>query len=177
MVTSAFDITIRALECQKCAAPINAPSAGGQVTCHYCGAVNHIGVRRSDAPGQAQSMADEVARLSQLKSQLEHPVHGHPYDMSRPSGGMRGDEPDAVIKKAWQAAKATGAGASPDSQRRLCWLALRLASSEARRDEITARAVLETALDLLPDVGHRMQGDDGYRRTTLHDRRANARFP
>jgi hypothetical protein len=154
--TTIFDIAIRMLECQACGAPIAAPIGGGQVSCEYCRAVNSISVRRADAPSAPASMTSEVARLGRLKAQLDHPIGGHAYSLDRPPLGW-GDGPPTVerLEGAWQRAK-LAPGASPEEQRTLFWLAMKLADArQTRGQQREARATLETALDRLSDGGHR----------------------
>lgn len=151
-----FDITIRALECQQCAAPISAPRAGGQAACGYCGTVNLVATRGVDAPAQPASMADEVVRLSQLKSQLEHPVTGHAYDLTRPPAGLGAHIAVEALEAVWREARSAENRASPAGQHKLCWVAMTLADRKLRAGEaLASRVVLETSLDVLEDAGHR----------------------
>lgn len=101
-------------------------------------------------------MADDIARLSRLKAQLEHPVSGHPYELDRPPIGwpvqQAGSTPDPQrLKAEWTAAKDRAASArSAEEQRSLLWIALHLTDAKSGVGQhIEARAVLETALDLL----------------------------
>ena len=96
MKSTAFDVHIRTLECDRCGAPIATGEHGGQVTCAYCGVVNIVETRRVAAgAGTKRSMADEVARLSRLKAQQLNPVQAHAYDLTRPPCGLSGGR-DAV---------------------------------------------------------------------------------
>jgi hypothetical protein len=106
-------------------------------------------------------MADEVARLSRLKAQLEHPISGHAYDLDRPPLGWSPGEigsPAGVNRAAaeWQQARQSPPPAVPEEQRKLCWLAMVLANAQrASGQPVKARAVLETVLEMLQDEGHR----------------------
>ncbi|MEJ7731576.1 MAG: hypothetical protein WKG00_20480 [Polyangiaceae bacterium] len=161
MTTTSFDIAVRTLECSRCGGPIAAPLAGARTTCRYCGAENVIAgrTRRGLTTAGQPSLGDEVARRSRLQAQVDHPLPGNPYDMRQlPPGWAPGDETRLDrLRDAWKTAKASAAGARlPAQQRALLWLALRLADAEHRgRNGLASRAVLETALDLLPDAGHR----------------------
>jgi DNA-directed RNA polymerase subunit RPC12/RpoP len=156
-----FDFEVRTLECASCGGPIEAPKEGGHTRCSYCGATNVVEHRTADARAHRKpSMAEEVARLSRLKSQLLNPVSGHIYDLERRPMDFGHIDPlgssgFARLKSTWDQAK-TVAAAPPGSEqdRRLCWTALRLADHYRRnRDAIHARAVLETALDRVGDGG------------------------
>jgi hypothetical protein len=157
VANNAFDISIRALECQQCAAPVSAPKRGGHTTCEYCGTVNVVVTREVDAPAQASSLADEVVRLSQLKSQLEHPVTGHAYDLNRPPAGLGAHTSTAALVAAWRGFRdAPETAASPAGQHRLCWVVMTVADRKLRAGRaLESRAVLETSLDVLSDAGHR----------------------
>mgnify|MGYP002632528245 CR=1 FL=1 len=154
---NAFDITIRALECQQCAAPVSAPKGGGQVACDYCGAVNLVVTRGVDAPSATSSLADDVLRLSQLKSQLEHPVTGHAYDLSRPPAGLGLHTSTAALDAVWRGLRADAESAqTPAAQHKMCWVVMTLADRRLSAGKaLESRAILETALDLLADAGHR----------------------
>lgn len=161
MTTTSFDIAVRTLECSRCGGPIAAPLAGARTTCRYCSAENVIAGRTRrglTAVGQP-SLGDEVARRSRLQAQVDHPLPGNPYDMRAPPPGWGpADATDLQrLRQAWKTAKPSAAGARlPAEQRNLLWLALHLADAEVRaRNGLASRAVLETALDLLPDAGHR----------------------
>jgi len=162
-MTTSFDSSVRTIECSRCGAPVAAPQAGGRLPCRYCGTLNDINTRKADTEGRRPpSLADDVARLSRLKAQVEHPVSGHPYELDRPPVGWpfqpAGSTPDPQrLKAEWTAAKARAASArSPEEQRGLLWIALRLTDAKsAVGQRIEARALLETALDLLDDPGHR----------------------
>jgi hypothetical protein len=147
-----FDVRVRTLECPRCGAPVSAAMLGGRAQCAYCSAVFEVATRASDARAHAApSAADEVARLSRLKAQLEHPVTGHPYDLERAAASAAG----VSLRDAWLRSK-TAPVATPDEGRLLCWIALRLAEAErAAGRPLQARAALETALDRLTDEGHR----------------------
>lgn len=130
--------------------------------CRYCGASNEVGGRqRSEKAGRvAPSMAEDVARLSRLKAQIEAPLTGHVYDLSQPPLGLT-EPPDAGrlewLEARWAEAKSeAAANGDPQTQHRLCWVAFRLADAydEANRRDYE-RAVLETALERLADEGHR----------------------
>jgi hypothetical protein len=152
MSGTTFDVHVRSLECPRCGAPVKGAIDGGLVPCAYCGAEVEIAVRaRAERAGTARSLGDEVARLSRLRAQLENPVEGHAYDLRRAGVDAR----DVSLRDAWTRAK-THPPATPEAGRLLCWMALQLAKAEREAGRPAyARAALETALDRLPDDGHR----------------------
>lgn len=162
MKSTAFDVHVRTLQCSRCGAPIATGERGGQVTCAYCGTTQVLASRPVAAgAGAKRSMADEVARLSRLKAQQEHPVGAHAYDLTRPATGFRADElgtPQGFERavRSFQEGRGSADHSSPEAQRDRCWLALAVSEGyQVRAKPLEARAVLETALDELPDEGHR----------------------
>lgn len=159
MTQTLFDIAVRTVECARCGAPFAASMAGGETTCRYCGSTNTVSGRTALSTRRAatSSLAEEVARRSRLKAQLEHPIAGNPYDLAQPPPGWSGRDASSLerLRSAWKGEKA-GAASTPGRQRHLLWVAVRLAEAEQRAGHgLAARAVLETALDLLADEGHR----------------------
>jgi len=76
---------VRVLMCTQCGAPVEASSAGGMLTCDYCGATLHVGAAHTGpidfghadlglSPEQA-----EAARLQSLRKQAEHYDENGPY--------------------------------------------------------------------------------------------------
>jgi hypothetical protein len=91
---------------------------------------------------------------------LSNRSEGHIYDLDRlPMGWSQADlqRPSALdrLRAAWLKAK-TSNETDPESQRTKLWLALTLAQALFRsNNRDRGRAVLESALDILPDSGHR----------------------
>jgi hypothetical protein len=84
MNTTIFDVRIRTVECERCGAPVECPRNGGNIPCRYCGSINAIATRSLDVTARkSESMAESVARMGRLKSQLDSPLEGHPYDLER----------------------------------------------------------------------------------------------
>lgn len=153
----AFDVEVRAVECTNCGAPLQAPASGGTVSCTFCGTSNVVSVRPADGGERPESAAEDVARLERLAAQVKSAVVDNPFDLSRPPTGVRPDAPTETLRAEYEQRKA-----QPDlaqlvsSQHALCWLASTLAErSLTEGDALRARATLETALDHLPDPGHR----------------------
>jgi hypothetical protein len=105
-------------------------------------------------------MVQDVARLSRLQAQLSHPVSGHAYDLRQPPFGWTQDAAKSPLaldrmQREWTHLKSVAA-ASPEQQRHLLWFSFALADAYDRSNRpLQERAVLETALDLLSDAGHR----------------------
>lgn len=108
------------------------------------------------------SFASEVARRFRLKAQLEHPLAGHPYDMSIPPPGF--DETsveDAAgserLIEVFKACVTEATGTSDlEIQRRLVWTALHLEDEYERRSRADGGlAALKAALGALSDRGHK----------------------
>lgn len=158
MGTTSFDIGVRTLECARCGAPIGASATGGEVACRYCGSATVVARRATLGRSRgAPTLADELARRSRLAAQLEHPIEPNPYAMAKAPRGLSGAPALAQLREAWTSAKGRAAAGQrgPAEQRELVWCALHLSEAELRqRNVVAARAVLETALDLLADAGH-----------------------
>ena len=159
--TTSFDIHVRTLECKRCGAPVATDQGGGEITCRYCGVVNVLPTRHAaQGAGAVRSLADEVARLSRLKAQLVNPISAHAYDLDLPPmGWQKGQvhQPAGQERASteWRSARANPSPL-PEEQRKICWLSLALADGYRRAKEpLKARAVLETALEMLADDGHR----------------------
>ena len=161
MPTTAYDYRLRTIECPSCGAPLVAPQGGGQVTCQYCSTTSVVTAREvAPRAGVRSSLAEETARLSRLMAQLEHPVAGHPYDLTRPPLGYETWAPEhgAEVHRLlgeWTAALRVPPGAGAESQRRVCWMALQAVSAPAALDALRTRALLETTLGWLQDEGYR----------------------
>ncbi len=156
MKKTVFDVEVRTLECSQCGAPMITGRGGGTVQCDYCKAQSQIAVRARHVVERRGSMADEVARRARLKAQLDAPLTGHAYDLTRTPLGMSSVSGLPALRKQWQRAKPQVDASDAEAQRALCWLAFRLADALDREGQpLAERAVLETALDLLPDEGHR----------------------
>ena len=161
MNTTSFDIHVRTLECKRCGAPVATDQRGGEITCRYCGVVNVLSTRQAAAgAGVVRSLADEVARLSRLKAQLVNPISAHAYDLSLPPMGWKKGEvyQPAGMERASREWRAAREKPSPlaEEQRKLCWLTVSLADGYRRLGQpLKSRAVLETALEMLADDGHR----------------------
>jgi hypothetical protein len=166
MSNSAYTTQLRALLCPTCGAPVTTPPQGGGFTCGYCRAVGSIGARTDARPHHAPPPPqEEQARLAKLRFQYEQGQLASPYSaFVAPADlthlvALRPPHSWGPWFEAWKAAVA-GLIQQPTmpNQRRVFWLAqltgmavLNLGSTDPMR----ARAVRETALELLPDPGHK----------------------
>jgi len=175
MSNRAHATEIRMMLCPQCGAPVTGPAGGGQFQCGYCRTVGTIAARDDRSAGRASPLSPEQenARIQRLWLQLQQAESpqgnaGDPYDLNMVITDVAHllQTPPAEFAAAWQQAW-NGAVAmlhqdpSAVQQRRVFWLAQILGSSinpERGRDDAEwerRRAVIETALDLLPDPGHR----------------------
>jgi hypothetical protein len=139
--------------------------AGGQVRCDYCGATMQVGARpRESAREHVATEIDESARLAGLRAQVES------FDSDRAL--LRGPDgldafermlSDAATRAAglegfrqeWEKTRRVAAAgrATPETELQLLRLAFAIAEQYAQLDRADrARAVLETALDLIADA-------------------------
>ncbi|HMA93384.1 MAG TPA: hypothetical protein VKP30_11905, partial [Polyangiaceae bacterium] len=163
MTPKTFDYRLQTLNCPSCGAPVVTSREGGSVRCAYC-ASSCVVTARAPAPraGLRSSLAEEAARLSRLKAQLEHPVVGHFYDLTRPPSGFEQWVPGGAanverLLGEWSRAIQEPLGERAEVQRRVCWMALRVASVPipSAPDPMRTRVLLETTLGWLIDEGYR----------------------
>jgi hypothetical protein len=158
---NAFDHSLRMLECRKCGAPLAVPPHGGAVTCSYCGATMVLAGRVAETSSLASPLP-EPQRLEQLRAQLGY-AGPNRYDVTRAPAELRalmapgwaGAIPG--LRQSWMAAQARlYADASEDTQFGAYWIVLMLSQAYSdTREDVRRRAVLESALEILPDAGHR----------------------
>ncbi|MEZ4370182.1 MAG: hypothetical protein R3B07_05125 [Polyangiaceae bacterium] len=159
MQQQTFDTLTRVIECAHCGAPL-AGSEQTQVRCAYCGAANQVELRPREAV-KTLTPAQQIARMSALKAQFDHPVPGHVYDMDSPPPRLAHQRvhnrmASAEYAALWSQLRARPGPRDLEDQRSLTWVAIRAATtfSETGRPR-EARAKLETALDLVEDSGLR----------------------
>ncbi len=161
--------------CTQCGAPVEAPAQGNVVRCEYCGAQVLFGLRPAGPVQFANPQAQlglseeqmEAARLVSLAKQAEYyDASSNPYCYIEAPDDLEyiaaTDELSAeFLPMALQAfnmaiARCQASGCTLEDQRRVYWIARKLKNSWSRRDDpLKARAVIETAYDLLPDPGYR----------------------
>lgn len=159
MQQQTFDTLTRVIECAHCGAPLTG-SEQTQVRCAYCGVTNHVELRPREAV-KTLTPAQQIARMSALKAQFDHPVPGHVYDMDSPPPRLAHQRvhnrmASAEYAALWSQLRAKPGPRDLEDQRSLTWVAIRAATtfSETGRPR-EARAKLETALDLVEDSGLR----------------------
>jgi len=161
--------------CTNCGAPVSSPAQGSVAACEFCGAEVRFGIEPSGPirfidPRQALGLSPEkmeAARLASLKKQAEHyDTSSNPYCYIEAPDDLEyisaTDElSEEFLPMALQAfnvavGRCQKSGGGMQEQRRVFWIARKLKNSWTRRDEpLKARAVLETAYDLLQDPGYR----------------------
>lgn len=162
---NAYTTEIRALLCTRCGAPITLPAAGNIFQCKYCGVSGTVEDRRApEPPRAAPGPQEEYARLMKLRMQYQQgPTALAPYGFVPPQdvaylAGLRPPHSLGPWFEAWkQAVALLQASGSPLDQMRVAWLARSVSAvylGLVNSDPLRARAVLETALDLLRDPGH-----------------------
>ena len=167
MAGTVYDYKVKTIECTNCGAPITGTLAGGRVTCEYCSAVLVISPRVREQ--RTATTIDEKTRIAGMWAQLEADHPSNPLRLQVPEGLEHIDsmlrEPASrpaglqAYRQEWERARQAVAGsASPGLAQTtgLFRIATRLEmiyhqDGEHRR----ARAVLETALDLLPSPDQR----------------------
>ena len=166
MTSNAYTTQLRALMCPNCGAPVTTSPQGGQYQCGYCRALGSVGARMD---GRAQrpppSPAEEHARLAKLRFQYEQGHLASPYStFSAPTdvvhlAELRPPHSWGPWFEAWKYAVALVAQQPNEhNQKRVAWLVQLTATpvlSLASQDPTRTRAIRETALDILPDPGHK----------------------
>lgn len=136
-----FDFTVRAIACINCGAPQRIPPAGGTVECSHCRSTLVVEPRRTEAgqPERPPLPASAYDLEAFLRSTGQD---GKPWSESLP-----------VFRQRWSEARQHP---ERDGGYPLFGATLMLATGHgALGDQVERRAVLETALELLPDRGHR----------------------
>jgi hypothetical protein len=169
MIEQSSAADIRMTLCPRCGAPVTTAATGGQFQCAYCKTVGIVAGRDDRPVGSPLAPDQERARVERLRIQQQQGNDADPYDMTKVLSDVAHilTVAPAEFRGAWlgawkQAVATLNASPSvPINQRRVFWLTAILSSSgnpDRGRDEaewMWRRAVIETALDLLPDPGHR----------------------
>ena len=148
---------IKAGLCTQCKAPLPSYAPGTSVQCEYCKTFNYIPTADKTP---SESLGTEIVRLSKLKSQLDHPVSGHAYDLVHSPLSWIRDGRITIGQKAhalkeWEKLSRSNSSTSSKQQRQILWLALKTADlSVTIGDHVQIAQILERALQLLPDAGH-----------------------
>lgn len=153
-----YSYTLRILTCAQCGAPLEASEAGGSFTCQYCGASSSF-ARRDASADVSAAKAGEAAQISEqeryarLRQQDRQPA---PLPDGIAALLVEGHLPAERVPRAeaeWRDVRSQMA-ISPSFPicERFFHLTVLLAP---HFDERRRRAALETAVELLPDPGHR----------------------
>jgi hypothetical protein len=162
---NAYTTEVRAVLCSRCGAPITLSAADNVFQCKYCGASGTVDVRRDPATqAVVPSAQEEAARMARLRMQYEMGSAGNPYAGFMPPpdvaylASLRPPQSVGPWFEAWkQAVVLLRASGTPLDQLRVLWLARSVSAVYlllVYADPWKSRAVLETALDLLPDPAH-----------------------
>ena len=166
MSNNAYTTQLRALICPSCGAPVTTPPQGGAFQCSYCRAVGSVAARLDARPhATPPSPAQEQARLAKLRFQYEQGAQASPYStFVAPQDvthlvGLRPPNSWGPWFEAWKSAVSLLAQQPTEhNQKRVFWLS-QLTSTAVLNlgltDPARGRAIRETALELLPDPGHK----------------------
>ena len=156
MADTVYSHALRILTCARCGAPLEASVEGGELRCGYCGAVQVLSRReeerdrRRPSEGRDLPESERVARL-RAQERLDTPL---PPAVARMlvDGALR-REAVAAARAAWKEARArVPDGRSSPLEEKLYHLTLALEPCLPERER---RSLLETAVEVLPDRGHR----------------------
>jgi hypothetical protein len=158
---SVFSTDVRIVMCASCGSPVTTPRFGGEYQCAHCHTKGTVPARSDRGDFTMLSQGQQQARVEMLRAQAANPKND-PYSLRMPLDDVAhlvGMTPDSFLP-AWQREWARAVGLlhtarSMTSERRVYWLAATLAAAKTQMDGTTLRAVIETALDLLSDPGHR----------------------
>lgn len=156
--STVYSYSLRILTCAQCGAPLDASEAGGNYTCTYCGASSHFARRDTSADvtaaraGMAAAIS-ESERFARLRAQDRQPAPLPDAIAALLVDGHLPHERVAAAEKDWRDVRSQMA-ISPSFPigERFFHLTVLLAP---HFDERRRRAALETAIEVLPDAGHR----------------------
>jgi predicted RNA-binding Zn-ribbon protein involved in translation (DUF1610 family) len=166
MSNNAYTTQLRALICPSCGAPVTTPPQGGAFQCGYCRAVGNVAARMDARPhATPPSPAQEQARLAKLRFQYEQGAQASPYStFVAPQDvthlvSLRPPNSWGPWFEAWKSAVALLAQQPTEhKQKRVFWLSQLTGTAVLNlglTDPTRGRAIRETALELLPDAGHK----------------------
>lgn len=157
-MTTLYSHTLRILTCANCGALLEAQPEGGSFTCGYCGAVSQLQRRdeaadrtaAAEARSSAPSESERYARLRQQDAQ------GAPLPGGLAAWVVNGALPSERVEAADELWRQTRAEMAITPSFPVCERFFHLTVLLAPHlDERRRRAALETAVELLPDAGHR----------------------
>jgi len=145
-----FGFEIRVLMCHQCGAPLEAATSGGSFRCEYCGVINHIVPRQTEAqlkPSTAQ--LGEAARMGRLWAQDGKPI-SPPASVSRllVNGELRARKVKKAIDIFNSTRKEVESSSDHAASERLTFLTLVLYNHYVKEnDKMRQRALLESAVE------------------------------
>lgn len=153
------------LLCDRCGAPVVTPATGGRFQCGYCHAIGEVRPR-DDRPFLAMQLSPdhEAERIRRLWSQLQQGPSADPYsvqivvaDVAHLATTSAPDFPAAWLAAWNRAVSIVRQSSERVDQHRVYWLAqcLDMAFAPRNADPAFRRAVYETALEVVPDLGYR----------------------
>lgn len=166
MASNAYTTQMRALMCPNCGAPVMTAPQGGTYQCSFCRTMGSVGARLDARPHKPPpSPAEEQARLAKLRFQKEQGHLASPYStFTAPAdvahlAQLLPPHSWGPWLEAWKYAVGLLAQQpSAHNQQRVFWLAQLTGTGVLNLgalDPTRARAIRETALELLPDPGHK----------------------
>lgn len=158
MVDNLFSHDLRILTCMQCGAPLEAAVGGGLFTCSFCGTANQLARRDERVDLQAAQEArgtavSEAERHARLREQDGRPPQLPPEVAALMKDGVVPPENVERAQTLWNTLRSqVGVGAPFATSERLFHLTLALTP---QLDPRQRRALLETAIEILGDSGHR----------------------
>lgn len=154
---SAYSHETRVLTCASCGAPLEAAISGGEVRCGYCSAVNQV-LRRDESADLERARQDtgvsEGERFARLREQDRQAPALPESLLPLVVDGSLPEERVPEARQQWLAARGQlAATPSFPVAERLFHLTVMIEPWLTK--EMERRALLETAVELLPDEGHR----------------------
>ncbi|MBI5536405.1 MAG: hypothetical protein HY898_27030 [Deltaproteobacteria bacterium] len=156
-MATVFSRSTRVLACNNCGAPLDVGVQAGAHRCAYCQATNQVSDRVDSMPGAPglvdTSSVSEAERIQRLREQDAKVWQTPPGLEDYLLGDDLTAEKLAAARQQWLTARrALQTGASFAEAERLFHLTLILAPTLPDRE---CRALLESAIELLPDEGFR----------------------
>lgn len=151
-----FGYAFRAVLCPRCGAPVSAPATGGAASCSHCGAGAQVSPRDERPLSQIEPAPPipEPERIMRLRAQVGRPLVPPPSLMTLLQDGQLAPWKAQEAWALWQGLRNELAAAPRvDAAETFFFLTLLLAAAETAPPR--KRALVETALDLLPLKRHR----------------------
>jgi len=148
---TAFSHALRVVVCQSCGGAVHGVAAGGEARCSVCDATTELPARDEAPLGAGLSRLDEDERLTRLAAQDPTPPSLPPAVEPLARDGVLIAARAAEAFDEWQLSRVALKGGAAAAEERFFTITLLLAPHMAQQgDDLMLRAVLETALDLLP---------------------------